>query len=305
VERPAWITRTAAVAALATTSCLLWGSAYPAIKSGYALLGIERSDTAAQLVFAGWRFLGAGALLLALGAATGRKLRPTGLRDVRGLVALGLFQTALQYLFFYIGLAHTSGVKGAILNATGTFFSVLLAHVIYHDDRLRPARAYACVIGFAGVVVVNLGAGFDAGFTLLGEGFVILAAFTLSAASIYGKRLSQRMDALVMTGHQLALGGVVLLACGYGAGGSIVIADVRSAAVLAYLVLLSAVAFALWSVLLKHNRVSRVAVFTFLIPVFGALLSALFMREPILEARYLAALVLVSLGVWMAAREPR
>ena len=46
---------------LATLCCLLWGSAYPAIKGGYALLGIARSDTAAQLVFAGDRLVGGAA----------------------------------------------------------------------------------------------------------------------------------------------------------------------------------------------------------------------------------------------------
>jgi len=44
---------------------------------------------------------------------------------------LGVALTSAQYTFFYIGLAFTTGVKGSIMNATGTFFSVLLAHFIY------------------------------------------------------------------------------------------------------------------------------------------------------------------------------
>src|SRR5690606_6429065 len=62
-------TRRASVFALATLCCLLWGSAYPAIKGGYALLGVAASDTAAQMLFAGWRFLLAGVILLAVTAA--------------------------------------------------------------------------------------------------------------------------------------------------------------------------------------------------------------------------------------------
>ena len=56
-------------------------------------------------------------------------------------------------------------------------------------------------------------------------------------------------------------------------------------------------AFALWSLLLKHNRVSLVTAFTFLIPVFGALLSALFLNESILEWKNALALLLVCLGI--------
>lgn len=60
-------------------------------------------------------------------------------------------------------------------------------------------------------MVVNVGSDLmDFNFSLLGEGSVVLAAFILSAASIYGKRISQTMDTTVMTGYQLAIGGLVL-----------------------------------------------------------------------------------------------
>lgn len=291
---------------LATLCCLLWGSAYPAIKGGYALLGIARSDTAAQLVFAGWRFLLAGALLLVMAQLTGRRVWALAPLQWAQLGLLGLAQTALQYVFFYVGLANTTGVKGSILNATGTFFSVLLAHFLYANDRLSRRKALGCAVGFAGVMVVNLRGGtqgLDAGFTLLGEGFIVIAAFVLSAASIYGKRLSQRIDPMVMTGWQLGIGGLVLLLGGLAGGGDIRGWSAGSLALLGYMAVLSAVAFTLWAALLKHNRVGQVTVFNFLIPVFGALLSALFLGEAVLEWRNLAALVMVCGGIWLVTTE--
>lgn len=291
---------------LATLCCLLWGSAYPAIKGGYALLGIARSDTAAQLVFAGWRFLLAGALLLVMAQLTGRRVWALAPVQWAQLGLLGLAQTALQYVFFYVGLANTTGVKGSILNATGTFFSVLLAHFLYANDRLSRRKALGCAVGFAGVMVVNLRGGtqgLDASFTLLGEGFIVIAAFVLSAASIYGKRLSQRIDPMVMTGWQLGIGGLVLLLGGLAGGGDIRGWSAGSLALLGYMAVLSAVAFTLWAALLKHNRVGQVTVFNFLIPVFGALLSALFLGEAVLEWRNLAALVMVCGGIWLVTTE--
>ena len=290
---------------LATLCCLLWGSAYPAIKGGYALLGIARSDTAAQLAFAGWRFLLAGALLLAMARLMGKSVWALAPVQWGQLGLLGLAQTALQYVFFYVGLANTTGVKASILNATGTFFSVLLAHFLYANDRLSRRKAMGCAVGFVGVMVVNLrGAqGLDAEFTLLGEGFIVIAAFVLSAASIYGKRLSQRIDPMVMTGWQLGIGGLVLLLGGLAGGGDIRGWSAGSLALLGYMAVLSAVAFALWAALLKHNRVGQVTVFNFLIPVFGALLSALFLGEAVLEWRNLAALVMVCGGIWLVTTE--
>lgn len=43
------------------------------------------------------------------------------------------------------------------MNATGTFFSVLLAHYLYKNDRLTLNKIIGCALGFVGVMVVNVG----------------------------------------------------------------------------------------------------------------------------------------------------
>lgn len=293
------------VIGMAVLCCLLWGSAFPAVKAGYAMLHVAKSDTAAQMLFAGWRFLAAGAILLVLAALTGKSLVPP--RDqTPKVVALGIVQTTVQYVFFYIGLAHATGVKSSIMNSTGAFFGVILAHFLYANDRLTPRKALGCLLGFLGVLAVNLGGkGLDFEFSLLGEGFVVIAAFVLAAAGIWGKTISQKMDAMVMTGWQLAIGGAALLGIGFAFGGRLEGFDIRSLTLLAYMAGLSAAAFALWSLLLKHNPVGMLAVFNFLIPVFGVLLSALFLHEPVLAWKNAAALALVCGGIWLVTRKGR
>lgn len=299
-----FFTRRHVVFALATLSCLLWGSAYPAIKNGYALFHIAAGDVPAKLVFAGWRFLFAGLVLLVMAAMMGKRVFALSGKNIGELTLLGLTQTSIQYVFFYIGLANTTGVKSSIMNATGTFFSVLLAHFIYHNDRLDARKVIGCLIGFAGVMAVNFRKDLlDLNFTLLGEGFVVIAAFILSAASIYGKKVSQHMDSVVMTGHQLAIGGAALLLAGYGTGGVLGEVSLPAGLLLAYMVVLSSAAFALWSILLKYNRVGMVTVFNFLVPVFGAVLSAIFLDERILEWKNALALTLVCGGIWLVTKE--
>ena len=127
---------------------------------------------------------------------------------------------------------------------------------------------------------------------------MVLAAFILSAATLYGKRISQTVDPTVMTGWQLAFGGLVLVGGGYLTGGTLEVHSSAAVLVLAYLTLLSSIAFALWSVLLKHNRVSMIAPFNFVIPVAGTVLSAIFLSENIFEPKYAVALVLVCAGIW-------
>ena len=300
------LTRPRVVFLVASVCCLLWGSAYPAIKVGYGLFSIARDDVASQLVFAGYRFAGAGVLLLMFAVMVGKSLRGLAPRQIFGLGFLGLFQTSLQYVFFYIGMAHTTGVKASILNATGAFFGVLIAHFVYHNDRLSWRKVAGCALGFSGVVAVNLGADMAPDFQFLGEGFIILAALVLASASMVGKRLSQHMDSVVMTGYQLAIGGVVLWFAGWWMGGALQGFTWQSSLLLAYLAALSATAFALWGALLKVNKVSEITVYNFLIPIFGAGLSALFLGESLWAWKNLIALILVSVGIWWVTRgEPQ
>lgn len=285
------------VAALATLCALLWGSAVPAVKTGYILLDLAPDDTLSLVLFAGIRFTLAGLLLLAYAAATGKAV--VGTRSDLGRVALlGLISTAVQYIFYYIGLAHSTGVKVSITTSTSTFFSVILAHFIYANDRLSMRRIVGCLIGFAGVVIVNIAStGFDLNISLLGEGFIIVAAIMFSLAGIYGKRVSRQMDVTVMTGWQLALGGAVMSAIGLAGGGHLGSVGPEAMLLLGYLAVLSATAFALWSLLLKHNPVGTVAIFNCLIPLFGVTLSALFLGENIFEWKNLIALLLVVTGI--------
>lgn len=155
-------------------------------------------------------------------------------------------------------------------------------------------------------MVVNFNkSALDFDVSLEGEGFIVIAAFTLVAASIYGKRISQHMDVLIMTAWQLSIGGMALMILGWSIGGSLGNFDLQSSLLLIYLALLSSAAFALWGTLLKYNPVGMVSVFNFLVPVFGVVLSAVFLGETIMELKYLIPLILVCAGIFLVTRLPR
>lgn len=295
--------RPGSVMLLASFCCLLWGSAYPAIKEGYRLFAIGSHDVPTQMLFAGVRFTSAGLILLAVSALIGWKLL-LPMKEWLPVSVLGLTQTALQYVFFYIGMANATGAKSSIINGTGTFFSVILAHFIYRNDRLSHRRIFGCMVGFTGVAAANYGPSIlQPDFTLAGEGSIMLAAFILSAATIYGKRISGRINVIVMTGWQMTLGGLVLSFAGFLTGGHLHGFTPVSLALLAYMALLSSLAFGLWSTLLKFNPVGRVVIYNFLVPVFGVALSAIFLQEAVFAWKNLVALVLVCAGIWLVTSE--
>ena len=306
MENKKIITNKKFVASIATLCCLLWGSAYPAVKSGYILFNIGTYDISSKIVFAGYRFTMAGLLVLILAKAFGQKLFSFTKKDFLSLIMLGIIQTTLQYIFFYIGLANTTGVKGSIMNSMGTFFSVFLAHYLYKNDKLNLQKITGCIVGFIGVMIVNFSADLlNFSFNFKGEGFVIISSFMFSAAAIYGKKLTQSMDVMVVTGYSLFLGGALLTFLGMSFGGRVHNFTLSSSLLLSYMILLSSVAFTLWSLLLKYNKVGSVSVFIFLTPIFGAILSAIFLGENILEIKNIFALILVCFGIWMVNKEKK
>ena len=307
MSSPALFADRRAVAALATLCCLLWGSAVPAVKVGYELFAIVATDLGSLLLFAGVRFSLAGLLLLAFAIASRRSLR-LGRRGFAQVALLGLVQTAVQYWFFYVGVANTTAVNVAITTSTSSFFGVLLAHFIYADDKLTLRRALGCLAGFLGVVAVNLSAGgLELHFAVLGEGAIMLAAFIISGATIYGKRLSRHMDATVMTGWQLLIGGLLLAAAGLIGGGRLAGAGFGAGEI----ALIELSRGALGGRLRGVERVVQVqsgerrGTHQFLIPVFGVLLAGLVLGENIFAWKNLAALLLVTLGIWLVTTRGR
>ncbi|SEQ60942.1 Permease of the drug/metabolite transporter (DMT) superfamily [Devosia sp. YR412] len=286
------------VVAIALLCCLLWGSAVPAVKYGYELFALAPSDTPSIMVFAGVRFVLAGAMLLLFGLIRAQRVVQPPAQMSR-LLLLGLVSTGAQYLFFYVGLAHSTGVKVSIISATSTFFSVLLAHFLLANDRLSWQRVIGCLLGFSSVLIVNLASPIDNSISFLGEGFVLAAALLFSIGTLYGRGISQQVDTGLMTGWQLLLGGLALLSVGLLAGGHFSVPSVGAAVLLAYLAAISALAFSLWGLLLKHNPVGVVAIFNCAIPIFGISLSGVILGENIVQWNNLAALALVTSGIWL------
>ncbi|MCG1028107.1 DMT family transporter [Virgibacillus halodenitrificans] len=286
------------VVSIAIFCAILWGSAFPVLKVSYEELQMAPDDTIAKIVFAGWRFLMAGLILLiGMLFVNWRRLLVTK-RQFMFLILFGIIQTALQYYFFYNGLGRVSGMQGAILVSSGTFFTVILAHFFYHNDRLNWKKAIGLVAGFGGVIVANWGSELQLSFQLTGEGYMILAALTGAIGTIMAKELAVGIHPFALTGWQLTIGAALLLVIGLPRldEGAITFTPLGYG-LLIYSALLSAAAFALWYSILKYNKAGEISMFKFITPVSGAILSAMFVPGERLNMFIIGALFLVAVGI--------
>lgn len=300
-----YLTKTYVVCLLATVCCILWGSAFPCIKLGYKWWEISADNTGAQILFAGYRFFLAGIFTVILGSILQRRILFPQKSEWVTVMKLSSFQTIIQYFLFYVGLANTTGVKASIIEAMNVFFAILVAVICFRQERISATKMIGCLLGFIGVVIVNCNGGsFDLTMKWNGEGAILLSALSYAVSSGLIKQYAKRHDTVMLSGYQFIFGGIVLSILGILMGGKLSTVTVSGSLMLIYLALVSAIAYTIWGILLKYNPVSKVAVFGFVNPIAGVVLSACILREQsAVNLVTVFALLLVSAGIFVVNRK--
>lgn len=291
-QKPAW------VVVFALTAAIAWGWAFPLIKVGFNAFGITTDMTGSKMLFAGLRFAAAGLIVLSVARSSGRSFKTNATSDWWFILAFALMNTTLHYFFFYIGMSHSEGSRAAILNSLSTFLVVLLACVCFKSDKLTTRKILGCIVGFSGILTLNLGGGESGQFTGLGDGMIILNAICSALSGLMTRGLSRRVDVFVGTGYSLTIGGTLLIIPGLVFGGTLPHVNLLGIVCLLLLIAISAVGFALYNKLLSCNPVGKVAIYNSLIPIVGTLTSCLCLGEAFL-LKYALAGGLAALGIYI------
>lgn len=274
--------------------CALWGISTPIVKMGYE--HVDEAHIPSLLLWVGAQFVLAGVLTVGIYSIFSKRFVYPKKQSIKGVAIISLLQTVLQYALLYIGLSLTTSVKGAILKSTDVFFVALIASLIFKLEKLTAKKLVACIIGFLGIIIMNLD-GLSLNLNPLGDGLVIAAIISYSFSVIMTKLFAQTEDPITLCGYQMGLGGVVLLLVGVIFGGSFDFLGMLP--IFVGLSLIYAVSYTLWTVLLKYNPASSITIFSFMIPVFGVIFSALLLSEDggVSIINLIIALVLVCAGI--------
>ncbi len=299
MKKEIFFTKPHIVCLIAGVCSLLWGSAFPMLKIGYELFAIPNNDTATQILFAGIRFTLAGLLAVIMSSISSKKILIPEKNDIIPVFILSLFQTILQYFFFYIGLANTSGVKASVIIGANVFIVILISCLVFRTEKITAKKLVGSAIGFCGIIIINLTGLTEGTLSLTGEGFVLISTVAYAFSSSIMKKYSTNHNTALLSSWQFIFGGIVMTAGGLLMGGKIEQCSVKAVIVLIYLAFLSAAAYTLWSILLKYNNVSSVAVYGFMNPMFGFILSALILGETgeAFGIKGIAAILLVCTGI--------
>lgn len=286
---------------LAVTSlvlcCFLWGLNQVAAK-----VAIAEVPPLAQAAI---RSLGGGALVLLWAWWRGIRLFERDGSLPGGLTAGLLF--AAEFGCIFLGLQHTTASRMAVFIYISPFVVALGMPFIAKSEKLKPAQMAGLLIAFAGVAW-----GFAEGFTRpaagdqqwLGDALGVTAGVLWGATTlaIRGSRLAAASAEKTLL-YQLGISGIALAlaAAVIGQPWAPTLSALTWASLLFQVVIVTFASYLLWFWLVRHYPATRLASFTLLTPVFGLLLGALLLGEPI-TARLVIALATVAAGIVLVNR---
>lgn len=275
---------------LAVVACLLWATPFVFVKITLEYLP--------PLTIAGMRFLLAGLIQLPFCKQSPFYLLKTAPKTV---VLVSLFQTILLYAGFFYALTLVRGAQAAIIVGSGPLISAVAAHLTMHDDKLNRRTLQSIALGGTGLIIISLaskpwnpvGIKEFAGMLILFGSSVVSAAGNIVVAKKRGT-----LSAIELNSIQMLLGGGILLIWALPFEGlPTLILPVRFYGALLWLAFVSAAGFGIWFHLLSREKVSKLNIWKFLIPLAGATMSWILIPGESPDLPTLAGMVLIILGI--------
>lgn len=280
----------------AVIACVLWSTAFVTIKLGLVHMK--------PFSFAGIRFMISGLMLLPfwLGKVSKKEFNR---RSLFIILKVALLQTAILYGLFYYAITMVSGAVTSILIGASPIISAIVAHYVCHDDKLNKAKVVCMLTAALGVVFVVLGTKpWAAGGLKEVWGICVLmfGSIISSLANIIVSKDKKNINPVFLNSLQIFLGGFMLFLLSIPLEGlpTLIGLPLGFYLTLGWLAFLSAAAFSIWFFLLQHDniKVSELNFWKFLIPVFGASLSWIFLANESPNSLTLAGMCLVAYAVW-------
>ncbi len=277
---------------------LIWGVNMAIIKIG--------SRELAPLFMAGLRSLVAGFCLFIWMKVKGITIFPSKIVVIHG-IAIGLFFGA-EFGLIYVGLGYTLTSRVYVLLYTAPFFAALEAHFFLEGDRLNIWKVAGLILAFSGVVALFGGDLGSFSFTTLPGDLMVIAAGALWASTtVYIKKhLAHRTSPLQTLYYQLLFSAPLLFVMSFALEDPIVsgFSLVTAFSVFYQCIIVAFLSYLAWFELIHRYPVSLLHAFSFFTPILGVFLSGVLIMNEFVSPVLVAALILVSLGMFLVNHRP-
>ncbi len=274
----------------------MWGSSYLFIK-------ITVAEVPPFTLVAGRLLMAAlilWAILLASRQPVARKRS-----EWAAFAVMGLFSGMVPYVLITWGEQTIDSGLAALLQATMPIFTVIMAHFVTEDERIRPRRVLGIFLGFAGVVVLmlpDLRQGMQA--NVLGQLAVVVSSISYAGATIFARKRLRGQSPLMATTGQITTGALFTLPLALLIDRPFNLSPSPQAlASWLGLVLIGTVfAYVIYYALLARTSATFTSTVTYIIPVNGLILGAIVLDEP-LTLTIVASAALILAGVLLVSKK--
>ena len=205
-------------------------------------------------------------------------------------------------MFFNLGLSLTTVSHSALIVGLGPVYVLLLAWM-QGLETIGAQKVLGMVLAFAGVATLGLEHGFSLqGGTLVGDLMTMGGSLAFSLYVVLGKKVARKYDSLEMNFYNYVAAAVMILPVTLRQG---LLFDWRAVSLQGWLALgytalfASVLAYLIYFWALRHVTASRIAAFSYLLPLMATSFGILLLGEkPSLQLFIGGGLVLF--GVYLA-----
>lgn len=273
---------------------LIWGVSWSVYKMAL--------DYTPPVLFAGTRSFFGGLLLALVLLPAWRKIHWR--ENWQAYTISALFNAVLFYGLQTAGLEYLPGGLFSVL----VYFQPVLIGIfawMWLGEKMTALKISGLFIGFLGILVISSDS-LTGDISIIGIVMALSAALSWALGSIYVKKMGKQVDSMWMVALQFLIGGAVLMA-----GGSAVEDWSDITWNLPYWIGLGfgatfgvPIAFVIYFHLMNNGEASKVAAFTFLVPLIAVLTGTVFMDEPV-TITLVVGLILIVLSIYLVNRRPR
>ena len=271
------------------TIYLVWGSTFLVIRLGVRSLP--------PMLFAGGRFVSAGALLVAIAALMRERFPSTGL-EWRYILAFSLLMIACSSGASTIALTRLPSNEGALLSAGSALWIAWLGALGPKGHKLTLRGSLGLLLGLAGVALLVWPRSASPSGHFGWQSLVLIGSLCWAIGTVLYRNAALAVGPVAFNAVTMLLGGTWLLLAGAATGEAHAWRwEAGGLAAMAYLAVFgSAIAYTAYTWLLRHSPADRVGTFAYVNPAIAAMLGWAVLGEA-LEPAQLAGMLVVLLGV--------
>ncbi len=278
---------------MATLAAILWGANFNLAKPVLAEMSPYLAGASRYTI---------AAIVMILIARFSQAVIP--LREWKAYLTLGIVGVFGFNLFFFLGMAHSSAINGALIMALNPLLTAILSYFIL-GERPKLAQLLAFPVGIAGVAIVVLGAGAE--WTIAtGDLYIMIASLNWAVYNVLVKKMMpKQVSGIASTAGIMTVGALALSLAAACNGSPLVMPTAHAGLALLIMALGGGVlAYLFWNASIKHLGPAKAAIFMNLIPVTTMVIAAV-EQVPPTHAQVFGAVLVISAVSFSAFSRPK